>query len=723
MELVRELLEQTRLLTIMGTAGSGKTRLAYEAVKKLGARYPGGIFTCELAPLTNGERLAATIAAAFEIGTDPGDRLAEVVAQQVGPRAALLVLDNCEHLRAAVANVIVRLLASARDLSILATSRERLKVAGETAWPIPPMSLPVESAGLEGSDAAQLLLERVLAIEPSYALSADATRAVAQICKRLEGLPLAIELAASRLVVVPPAQLMKMLDDAIALLAGGESVPRQRTLRAALDWSYDLLTEEDRSTFRRLSVFAGPFSLAAASAVLEMNDSAALDRLAALRDCSLLAADTRSSIASFRLLEPVRQYADGRLRGGIDEGNARRLHARWVIDLIEDLGVRVLGHRQLAAVRSFQELMPDFRQAFNWSLEAEPEWAARMAAATDLLWDISGQLAEGDTTMRAALQAVPTGVEMARIHFGLAHLAGRRGDARTLEYARRAVGSARAWAAGAELGHALIMLGYALAENGEYDLSSAAFDEAAEVGERIGDRLLHAWAEDVRGVGLALAGRLAEARSAWEAQIPVLRELGDVHNSAISYNNLAFVCLLQGDNVGARRALRANLRLFAQHSNWAVNAPALNAAAILAARAGRAREAARLAGACLRLCELFDRRRFESEPHLAVARARLSATEYEAAVAEGAALPIAEMYELARQEAERSDPVDSGQLTDRELQVAELVARGQSNKEVATRLRRSERTVESHIQHALRKLNMSSRTELGAWAQKHGLLD
>ncbi len=718
-----QFLEQTRLLTIMGTAGSGKTRLAFEAAQRLHASYPGGIFICELANIANGDRLAGTLAAAFDIGADPGDRLAEVVAQQLGDRAALLVLDNCEHLRSAVADLVVRLLASTPALSILATSRERLRVAGETAWPIPPMSLPKESGGLEGSDAAQLLIERVRALDPGYALSADASLAVAQICRRLEGLPLAIELAASRLVLVPPAQVMHMLDDALALLSGGEGLPRHRTLGAALDWSYDLLAEEDRSTLRRLSVFASPFSLSTAAAVLEMDETATLDRLAALRDRSLLAADTGSAMASFRLLEPVRQYADDRLRRAGDEGIARRLHARWVLASVEDLGARVLGHGQLAAVRAFRELLPDFRRAFIWSLEHEVPWAARMAAATGLAWRLAGQLTEGDAILRAAVETGPTDAELAQIYTGLADLAGHRGDPRLLEYAELAVDRARAAAGGAELGYALFMLAWAQVENGNPDLAGAAFDEASDVAGQIGDRLLRVWVDAVRAVGIAHAGRLAEARSPIESQIPVFLELGDVQGASDGFGNLAYLCLLQGDNVGARRALRANLRLLSQHRNWATHAQVLMTVAMLAARAGRAREAARLTGAYWRLCELFDRKRFESGPELEVARARLTSMEYEAAVAEGAALHITEMFELARQEAERSDPIDYGLLTGRELEVAKLVARGLSNKEVAARLRRSERTVESHVQHALGKLNMRSRTELGTWAQEHGLLD
>ncbi len=690
-ELVGQLLEQTRLLTIMGAAGSGKTRLAYEAARRLSAKYPGGVFICELAPLAHGDRV-------------------------------LLILDNCEHLRSAVSALTVQLLADAPALSILATSRKRLRVPGEMAWTIPPMSLPDESGGLEGSDAATLLIERVRAMDPAYAPSADARPAVAQICRRLEGLPLAIELAASRLVLVPPAQLLSMLDDALATLAAGEGVSRQRTLRVAIDWSFDLLSEGDRATFRRLSVFAGSFSLSAAAAVLETTQAEALDRVAALRDSSLLTADTRGERATFRIPEPIRQYADERLRGHADEGIARRHHANWILASTEEIGAHALGLGQLAAVRTFKESLPDFRRAFGWSLAVERAWAARMAAASEFLWDMTGQLAEGDLILQAALEADPTERELARIYTGLSNLAGRRGDPKLLHYAELAVASARSAAAEVELGYALFMLGYALREQSQ-DMSSAAYDEASEVAARTSDRLLGAWVAAIRMLGMVATGGVVEARRAHEAQIPVMLEIGDIHSTTIALANLARICTIQGDNGGARRALRAHLRLLAQHQNWAVSAPVLITTSTLAARSGRTRESAQLAGAYWRLCELFDRKPLPTEPELKMVRARLPSTDYEAAITKGAALQITEMFALAMHEAERSDPTDYGQLTHRELEVAQLVARGLSNKEVAARLRRSERTVESHVQHALGKLSMSSRTELGAWAQQHGLLD
>jgi predicted ATPase/DNA-binding CsgD family transcriptional regulator len=721
-EHVGQLLERTRLLTIMGTAGSGKTRLAYEVARQLKTRYSGGVFFCELALLAEGDRLPAAVADCFGHSQDPGDHLTRILSQQLGDRPALLVLDNCEHLRSGVTTLTVPLLAGLPTLSILATSRERLRVSGETAWTIPPLSLPDESDGLESSDAATLLIERVRMIDPGYSPSADARVALAQICRRLEGLPLAIELAASRLAVLPAAHLLDMLDDALSALGADEGLARQRSLRAALDWSFDLLSEQDRAAFCRLSLFAGPFSLAAASALLERTDAAAVDRLAALRDRSLLNADTSGPRASFRMLEPVRQYAGERLQTHSDHSVAGRLHAKWVVATTEEIRASAFGRDQSAAARTFKELLPDFRRAFGWSLTHEPSWAARMAAASDFLWDMTGQLTEGDLILQAALEAGPTERELARIYIGLSNLADRRGDLKLRTYAELAVAAARSAAAEKELGYALFMLGFALREQSP-DRSNAAFDEASEMADRVGDTLLRAWVAAIRTLGLVASGRVIEARRAHEAQIPVVLEIGDVHSATIASANLARICMIQGDNAAARRALRAHWRLLVQHQNWAVSAPVLITASTLAARAGLMRESAELAGAYWRLCELFDRKPFPNEPELDLVRGHLSRTDYEAAIAKGAALQIGEMFDLAMRVAEGSDSTDYGRLTNREMEVAKLVARGLSNKEVAARLRRSERTIESHVGHALGKLNMSSRTELGAWAQQHGLLD
>lgn len=720
-ELVGRLLQKTRLLTIMGTAGSGKTRLAYEAAHRLRARYPGGVFVCELASLSDPDRLPATIAALFGAGDDAGARLADFVSQQIGDKDGLLLLDNCEHLRSAVAALTPQLLLGAPHMSILATSRERLRVADETAWLIPPLSVPDETTNVETSEAAALLIERIRARDPLYTPSATAWPALAEICRRLDGLPLAIELAASRLVLVNPTEFLKMLDDALGSLRGGEGPPRQETIERALDWSYELLDEEDRESFRRLSVFARSFNVSAAAEVLGTTQSEAIDRLAALRDRSLLITDGLNERASIRMLEPVRQYAMARLQRDSVEAAPRRRHARWVLAAIEDLSQRLFRPGQLETIRAFRELVPDLRLGFRWSLDNEPTWAASIGALTGYLWDAAGLLVEGNLTLLAALESNPSPKELAQIYTLLALLADRRGDKRGVLYGELGVKHARSAGTERELAHALFHYGHAIRDVDE-ERSTAAFEEAADIALRTGDRLLAAWVAAIKPLGRVAQGDYVAARKSHEDNIPVALELGDIHSATVAFGNLGAICMMQGDNRAARQAMREGLGLLAQNENWALCTRMLMQAAILAARDGRFHESAQLTGAYFRLCELFDWRRLPIDPAMKIAKQRLTSAEYEAALAKGAGLQIADMFAMARREAEQVVPADYGNLTARELEVAKLVARGLSNKQVAARIRRSERTVESHVQHILTKLKMSTRTEIGAWAERQGLL-
>jgi non-specific serine/threonine protein kinase len=542
-------------------------------------------------------------------------------------------------------------------------------------------------------------------------------------CRRLEGMPLAIELAASRLALLPPAQVARMLDDALSVLTAADGPPRQRTLRAALDWSYELLPEEDRQTFRVLSVFAASCTLAAAAVMLDDSEAATLDRLAALRDRSLLVAETGGQVARFRLLEPIRQYALDQLRRHGEENEARRRHAIWVLTAVEELAPQFFGGEQQRAVAAFRELVSDVQGAFGWALSHETRWAARTASATAWAWDLVGHLTEGDRLLRASLEAQPNDQELTRILGGLSVLAGRRGDEHRLDYAARAVAAGRARGDTPELGYALFALAPALNERGRRKEAEAAFDEAHDLAQRSGDRLLRAWVDAMRTNPLIASSDVALARRAWEAAISVAGEVGDIHGQGIALGNLASMCLEMRDHVAGRRALRQALTLLEQHRNWAMSAQLLGFAARLASRHGRFREALRLFGAERRLRALVDRPIEPIGAEEELSRLQLSHAEVEAALTEGAALTVREMFAGARREAERSDAVERGGLSDRELEVSRLVARGLSNKEIAGRLRRSERTVENHVQHVLAKLDFHSRAQVGAWAQEHGLLD
>jgi predicted ATPase len=270
---VTEALARGRLLTLTGPGGTGKTRLAMAAAEAARGAYPGGVCWVELAPVDEPEVVAPTVAGALGVRENPGQDVTETITEHVADRSMLIVLDNCEHLTAAAAGLTVTLLGACPALSVLATSREALGVHGERQLAIPPLALPpaefTPAAALAGFDAARLFEQRAQLVLPSFRLADDNAAAVHQVCRRLDGLPLAIELAAARLRILSAGQLAERLDDIFTVLVGGaRTAPvRHQTLRATLDWSHDLLAEEERTVFRRLAVFAGGFTLAAAEQV------------------------------------------------------------------------------------------------------------------------------------------------------------------------------------------------------------------------------------------------------------------------------------------------------------------------------------------------------------------------------------------------------------------------------------------------------------------------
>jgi predicted ATPase len=325
-----ELLTKTRLLTLTGPGGVGKTRLALRLAQAVLDEYPAGVYVVELAALTEPGLLPQAVAQSVGVPEQGGRSLLETLASVLGTRSSLLLLDNCEHLIAASASLVASLLSAGPCLRILVTSREPLGVAGEVTWPVPV---------LPAVEAAQLFQERALAVDPSFALSDRNAIAVAEVCRRLDGLPLAIELAAARARVLSPEELVVRLEDRFAVLVAGSrsAPPRHQTLRAAVDWSYDLLEEHERGFFDCLSVFAGSFTLAAAESVCLFASEShgrgarALDLLAGLVDRSLVLVDRPGDAAEsrYRVLETLRAYGRERLAARRDWDVLQQRHALW----------------------------------------------------------------------------------------------------------------------------------------------------------------------------------------------------------------------------------------------------------------------------------------------------------------------------------------------------------------------------------------------------------
>ncbi len=317
-------LSETRLITLRGPGGCGKTRLALEVASEVAKSFEGGVWWVGLAPLSDTELVPQAVASVLNVLEAPGRSPIETLADHLETRRALLILDNCEHLVEACAVLTDALLRSCPSLRVLATSREALGVGGEVSWPVPPLSLPdprrlLSEGSLPDYESARLFVERARAVKPSFALDERSATAVARICYRLDGMPLAIELAAARAGVLSAEQISSRLEDSLGLLtAGGRTAePRQKTFRATLEWSYDLLSEPERELLGRLSVFAGGWTLEAAEAVgagsgIERYEE--LDLLSGLVDKSLVVAEAGAEGAlRYRMLEPVRQYAQERL--------------------------------------------------------------------------------------------------------------------------------------------------------------------------------------------------------------------------------------------------------------------------------------------------------------------------------------------------------------------------------------------------------------------------
>ena len=344
-------LGRSRLLTLTGPGGTGKTRLALAAAGSARQSFPAGVCWVELAALDDGSVVATEVAARLGAPENPGQDAAAAVAEHVGPNQVLLVLDNCEHLTAATADLADRLLAACPALTILATSREVLGVDGERSWPVPPLSLPDVSihpaaAAIATFDAVRFFEQRAQLTRPAFRLSDDNAASVLQVCRRLDGLPLAIELAAARMRILSAQQLAERLDDIFGVLVGGtRTTPRRhQALRATLDWSHDLLDTDERAVFRRLSVFAGGFTLASAERVAAGGDIAPrqmLDLLTRLADKSLLHVDHAGRTARYHLLSTVREYARERLTEAGEEDQVRRAHLARMADLVGEITPRI----------------------------------------------------------------------------------------------------------------------------------------------------------------------------------------------------------------------------------------------------------------------------------------------------------------------------------------------------------------------------------------------
>jgi predicted ATPase/DNA-binding SARP family transcriptional activator/DNA-binding CsgD family transcriptional regulator len=743
---VERLLGTTRLLTITGTGGSGKTRLAQEVARDLTEAYQDGVWLAELAAVAESSLVGGAVGEVLGVPEQPGRPLEATLVDALRDKHLLLVLDNCEHLVNGVAHLAEFLLRSCPGLRILATSREILGAAGEVYWQAPPLSGPDPAHAnttedLERYESVRLFVQRARYRNPAFVLTRQNAAAVAEICVRLEGIPLAIELAAAR-VGLSVQEIANRLDDSLMLLTAGNrtAVPRQRTLRGALDWSHDLLSEPDRLLFRRLSVFAGGWSLEAAEVVGAgdgIEEQEVLDLLSQLVDKSLvLAVAAEDGTVRYRLLEPVRQYARERLRKSSETKAVRLRHARWCLEVVEKARGGLQGHEQASWVGLMQKEHANTQAALSWSLEAEPETALRLAASLGYFWYRYGRIGEGRHWLEAVL-ARTDGVE-SDTRAKTLRLAGVLSEESGL-YKRAEKLHEQGLALYRRLGNeegvaaSLTSLGALAYAVGDLERAMLVTQESLVLKRELGDERALMSSRNNLGEMMQKAGKLAEAQALFEENLKSDEILGDEWGTAVSRLNLGILAIEQRDLTRSVTLLFEALRAFVHLGDEDASIECLDSLAGAAGVRGDWVRAATLFGAAEAAREKLgipirpvDRDRYERL--VAASQRGPGKKAWAAAWSAGRDIPLqqATEYALSREStapppianaaaAEAGAERSSAYLTPREQEVAHLVARGFTNRRISEELSISERTVATHVGRILKKLRLGSRSRLAAW--------
>ena len=746
---VRRLLENNRLLTLTGSGGCGKTRLALVAASELVERFEDGVWMVELASLAEPSLVPQAVAFTLGVRERPGSSLTEALSDYLRARNLLLILDNCEHLIEACAELAEALLQSCPGLRVLATSREALGITGEIAWPVPSLSLPdlrrlPDLESLPRYESARLFVERTAAVRPNFTLTEQNAPAVAQVCYRLDGIPLAIELAAARTKMLSVEEISVRLGDSFRLLAAGSrtATPRQRTLHATMDWSHDLLGQKERVVFRRLSVFAGGFTLEAAESVCAGEDlqrDEVLELLSQLVDKSLVVAQERDGAARYRLLETIRQYGWERLEEVSEAAHVREQHAGYYLAVAEEAEPELKGERQVAWLERLETEHDNLRVAMAWLIgRGGSEEAARLGWALWLFWGVRTHLAEGRRSMERALSArgsvAMTASARAKALFVAGMMANYQGEHRSAEpLVQESLKLFKGLEDKVGTAYALSNAGYVALGRGRYQQAIAVIEEAADLFLEEGEK----WGAAIELGFLAVAwrnqGDHERARRLAERGLAISREIGERQATTSALYTLAILAQTEGKDERARDLFEEGLRLSAELGNEADVAHCLEGLASMYGAEGKIACAARLWGAEEALLEKLEDAVYTYVPdralrrsQVAAARSQLDEAAWTAAWTEGRVMSLEQAVEYALKQEPVPDPAApefylTG-LSAREVEVLRLVATGLTNTEVAEKLFLSSRTVDWHLSSIYRKLGLHSRTEAVRYAADHDLL-
>ena len=711
------LVSSARLVSVTGAAGCGKTRLALQVASVVLLEFPDGVWMVEVSRVNDAAFVGQAVATALGVREEPGGSIGDSLAAHLKGRRTLLVLDGCEHVVEATANLADELLRRCPELHMLVTSREALRVAGEAIWRIP---------SLVPSDAAALFLDRARLADSNFHLDVDQAPMADLVCRRLDGIPLAIELAAARVHMMSVPQILERLEDRFRLLTGGSrtALPRHQTLRAAVDWSYQQLDESEALLFRRLAVFSGDFAVDSLEAVCcdeRVPAGEAIDHLTRLADKSLVVPEAGSGHRfRYRLLETLSEYGRERLAESGEADALRRRHADHFVRLAE-----AASEERIAVEQSNLTAALEFLRAGGDAA------GLRLAVALVGYWDSAGHVNEGRERLEALLEGVTGEWDVrAKALDGAGWLALRQADmagARALFTEARNLLQDRGDSG--ELARTLSNLAIACIFGGDLEAARDHLEESLQVGQRAGAKRSVAGTLWVLGLVAYFAGALDEAEERASASLRLSEEIGDRKLVAFLEAALGVIDLERGRFTEARGRFGKGLDISVEMGDRMNAALILEALCRLASATSAWTLALKLGGASAAVRELAGARSipiWQDRVDAAMEDAQRMLGPEAAAVAlgQGRSLDFVEAVSLAQKvaaKATRAEVAPMG-LTRRELEIAVMVAQGMSNRDMATRLVLAQRTVEGHVENIRTKLGFHSRTQIAAWAVERKLV-
>jgi predicted ATPase/DNA-binding CsgD family transcriptional regulator len=738
----RRLLSDSRLLTLTGAGGVGKTRLAMRVAERPHRAFPDGVYVAELDALRDPGLLAQTVATVLGLG-DVGAEATTRLADHLEDKRLLLVLDNCEHLVDGCAMLVSTLLSRAPDLRVLATSRHVLGVEGEHIMEVSPLAVPDDGGADGGSDAISLFRDRAEAACPGFVLDDRNRDQVLAICRRLDGIPLALELAAAWVGTLTPGDILDRLDDRFRLLTKGgqDAPPRRHTLGGTIGWSYHLCSPAEQRLWSRLSVFAGGFDVAAVEEVCAgegLDRAQMLHLIAGLVEKSVVIrqADTPGTGARYRMLETIREYGRALLTASGLENVIRTRHAEYFRALARRYQAESFGPRQLEWIQRMLREHPNIRAALEFGIGGAGQVRTAIETST-ALWNSWWGGAFGQEGYRWLTRALAIDLEPTHVR-----------------------------------GHALATCAHFGVHLGEVDTARGMLAECAELVERLDDPALHAEYAENAGHAAMHRGDFDEACAFLERAAALYRELGDLGGVAESLILLAASALFQrdrqpddpramdaadhalrlcqeheatwtrsyalravavnswhaGDHHGGTRLVREAVRLQRTIRDWTGLAYLLEVLAWCSSSAGRHARVARLLGTAALCWRLSGATTITTSSYKGTnkevaerARAELGEDGFQTEFDRGFDLSTDEIFAEALEEQAPGTlrRGRGGALTQRETQIAQLIAEGLSNKKIAARLVIAERTVENHVGSVLSKLDFTSRAQIATWVADH----